>query len=381
MKYDFTTFPDRAGTGSLKWERYSGSDILPLWVADMDFRTAPEITKSLQQRLDHGIFGYTLPHADPIESTISYLKTQHRLNVSKESIVWLPGLVPALNLAARAFCSEGDAVITSTPVYPPFLTAPGNARVPLHAVPLVREEGRWTMDYAAIEAAPSGGTFFLCNPHNPVGTCFKKAEIQRLLEICRQKNWVLCSDEIHCDLVLDSDALHIPTLSLSDSEEDQVISLYAPSKTYNLPGLACAFAVIPNATLRARFKREILGIVTEINCFGYAGCAAAYEKGEPWRQELLKVLRTNREAVYRFFERHRDRIEFFPMEATYLAWFDCRKLPVKNPSRFFEDHGVGLSDGAPFGAPGWLRINFGCPESMLQEGIERMNRALESLES
>ncbi|MBC2600443.1 MalY/PatB family protein [Puniceicoccus vermicola] len=379
MTYDFTTFPDRAKTGSLKWDRYAGKEVLPLWVADMDFRSAPEILTALHERVDHEIFGYTIPHQEPIDAVLSYLKTRHNLEVSAESLVWLPGLVPALNLAARAFCNDGGSVITSTPVYPPFLSAPKNADVPLNAVPLLREGDRWAMDFDQLEKQPAGGTFFLCNPHNPVGTCFPEKDIRRLLELCREKNWILCSDEIHCDLVLDESAKHIPTLTLSDNEKDQVVSLYAPSKTYNLPGLATAFAVIPGTRLRAQFKRQIMGIITEINCFGYAGCAAAYNHGEPWRQELLSVLRTNRDRVYQFFADKSDRVKIFPMEATYLAWFDCGQLPVKDPAQFFEEFGVGLSDGAPFGAPGWLRLNFGCPSATLEEGLKRMQQAFDSL--
>jgi cystathionine beta-lyase len=237
------------------------------------------------------------------------------------------------------------------------------------------------MDFKSLEKVGPGGTFFLCNPHNPVGTCFSEADLRRLLELCRKKDWVLCSDEIHCDLILDDNVHHVPTLTLADSTTDQVAALYAPSKTYNLPGLACAFAVIPNAKLRAQFKREILGIITEINCFGYAGCAAAYNEGEPWRQELLTVLRANRDLLYRFFAAKNQHIAIYPMEATYLAWLDCRKLPVDNPAKFFEDHGVGLSDGKPFGAAGWLRLNFGCPTELLEKGLERIQKALSGLEA
>jgi len=379
MTYDFDNFPDRAGTGSLKWDRYQGRDILPFWVADMDFVSAPEIIDALRERTEHSLFGYTVPHPKPVEAVRNYLSGRHGLEVAAESIVWLPGLVPALNLAARAFCTESIGVKTCTPVYPPFLTAPKNARVPLETAPLIRKDSRWTIDFDGLAALEDGGIFFLCNPHNPVGSCFTETEIETLLDLCREKDWILCSDEIHCDLILDHSVSHVPTLKIPGASDDPVMALYAPSKTWNLPGLACAFAVIPHHGTRARFKREIRGIVTEVNCFGYAGCAAAYDKGEPWRQDLLKVLRRNRDRVYRFFEDKRDRVTLHPMEATYLAWFDCRKLPVDNPASFFEDHGVGLSDGGPFGAPGWLRLNFGCPTWHLDKGLERMQQAFDSI--
>lgn len=379
MDYDFQTFPDRTGTGSLKWDRYGGRDVLPFWVADMDFRSAPEILESLRGRADHGVFGYTVPHEEPIEAVRNYLAERHGVAASPESIVWLPGLVPALNLAARAFGDDSRGVKTCTPVYPPFLSAPANARVPLQTAPLVRDGRRWRMDFDALAGLDDGGIFFLCNPHNPVGACFSREEIERVLSLCREKDWILCSDEIHCDLILDEGVRHVPALPLADPESDPVIALYAPSKTWNLPGLACAYAVIPHRGTRARFKREIQGIVTEVNCFGYAGCAAAYDHGEPWRRALIEVLRANRDRVYEFFADQRDRVTIHPMEATYLAWFDARCLPVEKPADFFEGHGVGLSDGEPFGAPGWLRLNFGCPPQHLEKGLARLQAAFDSL--
>lgn len=378
MKYDFLSFPERRGTGSLKWDRYGGRDVMPLWVADMDFRSAPEILEALEERVRHGVFGYTIPHEEPIEAVRRHLRERHGVEAAAESIVWLPGLVPALNLAARAFGGKGAGVKTCTPVYPPFLTAPANARVGLESAPLVHDGSRWKLDFPALEDFSRGGIFFLCNPHNPVGACFPREDVERLIALAREKDWVLCSDEIHCDLVLDPDIDHVPTLPLA-AAGDQVLALYAPSKTWNLPGLACAYAVIPNRELRTRFRREIQGIVTEINCFGYAGCAAAYGKGEPWRQELLEVLRGNRDQVYRFFSDKTDLFTIHPMEATYLAWIDCRRLPVQDPARFFEEHGVGLSDGEPFGDPGWLRLNFGCPPDWLAAALERMEAAVGSL--
>ncbi len=377
-RYNFETLPNRADTGSLKWDRYSGRDIMPLWVADMDFLSPPEILAALQRRADHGVFGYTIPHDEPVNAVTDYLLARHGLAVEPESIVWLPGLVPALNLAARSFGGD-KGVVTATPVYPPFLTAPANARVPLRSAPLIRHGGRWRLDFEKLSSLEPGGVFFLCNPHNPVGTCFPEAEVSQVLELCREKDWVLCSDEIHCDLVLDDGASHTPTLRLADPEQNQVIALYAPSKTWNLPGLACAFAVIPHKATRARFKREIQGIITEINCFGYAGCSAAYREGEPWRKELIQVLRSNRDRVYRFFADKEDLVTIHPMEATYLAWFDARRLPVKDPALFFEEHGVGLSDGKPFGDPGWLRLNFGCPPDHLEKALGRMQAAFDSL--
>jgi cystathionine beta-lyase len=371
--------PDRAGTGSVKWDRYRGRDILPFWVADMDFTSAPPVLEALRRRVDHGVFGYTQPPAETVEATRDYLRERHGLAVPAEWMVWLPGLVPALNLAARAFGHEGGGVITATPVYPPFLTAPQNARVPLQGISLVRAGNRWTFDWATLEALDDGGLFLLCNPHNPVGTCFRRDELEALRDLARAKDWVICTDEIHCDLILEEEVEHVPFLSLTEPGKDRVLALYSPSKTYNLPGLACAYALLPGEEERVAFRREAAGLITEVNCFGYTGCAAAYRDGEPWRQELLAVLRANRDRVHEVLGRYPDWLTLYPMEATYLAWMDARRLPVDHPARFFEAHGVGLSDGVDFGAPGWLRLNFGCPPGLLEEGLDRMERALASV--
>lgn len=376
MDYDFVSCPDRSGTGSLKWQKYAGGEVLPFWVADMDFRSAPEVLEALLARTRHGVFGYTLPPAETVDAVVDYLRRDHGLAVDPEWLVWLPGLVPALNTAARAYAERDESVMTCVPVYPPFLTAPGNQGRRCLQVPLTVADGRYTFDFEAMEAAvrPDTRVFILCNPHNPVGRVFTRSELEAVVAFCRRHNLVLISDEIHCDLVLDDGARHIPTLALG-GVEDLTVTLMAPSKTYNLPGLACSFVIAPDARLRARFERARRGMVTEVNCFGYTGCAAAFRHGEPWRQALLKVLRTNRDRVYAFAQDEMPELGILPMEATYLAWFDVRPLGLRRPDTHFEQHGIGLSDGGAFGTPGFLRLNFGCPPAQLQEGLSRMKRA------
>lgn len=371
--YDFATPVERRGSGSLKWQKYEDRDILPLWVADMDFPSPPEVVAALESMARRGVFGYTVPYPSVRESVVEYLARAHGVEIDPAWIVWLPGLVPALNLACHAFSESGDAVMTATPVYPPFLTAPVNARRGLQAVPLIREQNCWTFDQAGMEEAVTAETriFILCNPHNPVGRVFSRAELEWLADFCERHDLILISDEIHCDLILD-DQSHVCGLALGEGWRERIISLFAPSKTYNLPGLACAFGVIPSRTLRARFERATRGIFTEVNIFGYAGCEAAYRQGEPWRQALLKQLRQNRQTVYEFFARNFPQLPLYPMEATYLAWFDARPLGIENPTAGFEAVGVGLSDGTAFGAPGWLRLNFGCPPTTLKEALARM---------
>jgi len=380
IQYDFDTIPDRRNTGSLKWDKYRDSDILPLWVADMDFRAAPEITAALQKRLDHGIFGYTIPYEGPVEAVVRYLEQTHQYTIRDSWLNFLPGLVPAINLCVHAFTKTGDSVMTATPVYPPFLTAPDYAGRELIKVPLCLDtQDRWTFDFEAMESAiqPNTRLLILCSPHNPVGRVFSQAELTTLADFCERHDLILISDEIHCDLVFDPAVSHTVTATLDPSIAQRTITLMAPSKTYNLPGLACAFSVIENAQLRSRFRNAIRGIITEVNCFGYAGCEAAYKLGEPWRQQLLAYLRKNYALVFDFLKSEIPEIRFRKMDATYLAWLDVSALDLENPAKFFEEHGVGLSDGLPFNGSGHVRLNFGCPRERLQEGLARMKKAVD----
>lgn len=380
-RYDFDTPVSRLGTGSLKWDKYADRDVLPFWVADMDFKSAPEIIEALHSRVDHGVFGYTKPYASVVGSTLDYLSERHAVKVGAEDLEWLPGLVPALNVAARAFGSEGASILSCTPVYPPFLTAPGNQHKQLVTAPLVWRDGTWAFDFEAMEAAltPETSMFILCNPHNPVGRSFSRAELLELADFCMKHDLVLCSDEIHCDLILDSDIEHVAMGSLDHPIRERLVSLFSPSKTYNLPGLACSYAVIEDVRLRRQFQRAALGTITEVNAFGYAGCEAAYRFGEAWRLELLKVLRANRDALYTAVEPFFEKVVMRPMQATYLAWLDMRGVDAANVAAHFEAHGIGLSDGAPFGNPGHLRFNFGCPPVSMSEGLKRLVQGLEAV--
>lgn len=377
--YNFDSCPDRTGYGSLKWDKYKGKDILPLWVADMDFTSAPEILSALQARLDHGVFGYTVPFDAPVEAVLNYLQRQHNYEAKASWLNFLPGLVPAINLCCHAFTEPGDSVMTATPVYPPFLSAPDYANRELIKAPLcLNEDDVWTLDFEAMEALvkPNTKVFVLCSPHNPVGRVYTREELTKMADFCERHDLILISDEIHCDLVFDDDAKHIVTATLSEQIAKRTVTLMAPSKTYNLPGLACAFSVIEDSKLRLQFQKTIRGIITEVNCFGYAGCEAAYNHGEPWRQALLAYLKSNYDLLFKFIKEQMPDITFRPMESTYLAWFDVSKLELDNPVRFFEDHGVGLSDGIPFDGHQHVRLNFGCPQSRLIEGLEKMKAAL-----
>jgi cystathionine beta-lyase len=380
MTFDFDTAPDRHETDSLKWARYQGTDIIPLWVADMDFRSPEPIIEALHRRVDHGVFGYARPSDELVQVVIERMARMYQWRIEPSWIVWLPGAVPALHLACRAFGEDGDEVLTFTPIYPPFLTAPSLSRKELVTIPLRREKSLYTFDLEAFQRAisPRSRVLLLCNPHNPVGRRYEHEELQRIADLCVARDIILCSDEIHCDLILDG-GRHIPAATLSPEVADRTITLMAPSKTFNVPGLNCAFAIIQNENLRTKFKRAREGIVPGTNALGFAACLAAYRDCEPWRLVLLDYLRANKDIVYRFVNEQIPRLSMDDVQATYLAWIDATKLGLSHPKRFFEQAGVELFDGRHFGGPGHVRLNFACPRALLLEALDRMKRAVMTL--
>jgi len=373
--FDFDTVIDRTDTGSEKWDRYAGRDIIPLWVADMDFRSPPTIIKALHRRIEHGVFGYTAPPATLIEAVLEMLRNEYDWQVLPEWLVWLPGLVSGINVACRAVGVDGDAIATFIPVYPPFLSAPALARRQLITVPLKSTDTGWGLDLDLLESAITDRTrlLMLCSPHNPVGRVWSMQELTAVAQLAERHNLVVCSDEIHSGLVLDQGKRHIPLASLSPDIARRTITLQAASKTYNIPGLGCSFAVIPDKELRSAFRATMNGIVPHINILGYTATEAAYRYGESWRQALLAYLRQNRDLVFEAV-REVDGLLTWPVEATYLAWIDARGLGVDEPVGLFEKLGVGLSDGAPFGSPGFLRLNFGGPQTVLKQALARMKQ-------
>ena len=382
MTFDFDTVIERRGTDSQKWQKYAGRDILPLWVADMDFLSPPAVTAAVHERANHGVFGYARPVKASVDAFVAALASRYGWQIDPAWIVWLPGLVVGLNVTSQAFAAPGDEVLTLTPIYPPFMSAPKNSGRVSVQVPLVLDTGarRWEIDWAALEQAvtPRTKLFILCNPHNPVARVWRRAELVRLGEFCVRHNLVLCSDEIHCDLILD-DLPHVPTALLGEEIARRTITLMAPSKTYNMPGLGISIAIIPDAGLRAQFNRAAAGIVAEVNALAYTACEAAYRDCEPWRQDLLAYLRSNRDYLLDFVARELPGVKVeAPIEATYLAWLNVSALNLADPIAHFEAHGVGLSDGAFFGVTrgSHVRLNFGCPRATLTEALARMKRAV-----
>jgi cystathionine beta-lyase len=375
--HDFTSPVDRHGTWSLKWDRFAGRDVIPMWVADMDFRTAPEVIATMREGVDHGIFGYVEPGPEVIEAIIARLDASYGWAPQPDWFVWMPGLVSGLNVVCRAVGEPGDDVLTGVPIYPPFLSAPLNANRRCVRVPLSEDDGRWRFPSEALAAAagPRSRLFLLCNPHNPVGRAYTRDELAALADVCAQRDLVVCSDEIHCGLVLDPSRTHVPFASLDADTARRTITLMAASKTFNLPGLGTAFALIADANLRHRVLQVMKGIIHRPTGFGVRATYAAYRDGEPWRLALLDALRENlRTVIQRVGAMPGLRVA--PVEATYLAWIDCRDSGLADPVATFEAAGVGLYDGADFGAPGFVRLNFGCPPAMLDEALTRMARAV-----
>jgi len=376
---DFDIPVERRHTESLKWEQYRNKDIIPLWVADMDFRSPPAVIQALSSRIEHGVFGYGAAPQALTGVVCEMLARRYNWQVEPEYIVWLPGLVCGLNVACRSIGAEHDEVITLVPIYPPFLTAPKNSGRKLVTVPLVTAENRWVIDFEELEKSitPQTGLLLFCNPHNPVGRVFKRSELAELAAICNKYDIVICSDEIHCGLILYRDKVHVPTATLAPEIADRTITLMAPSKTFNTPGLGCAFAVISNRKLRKQFKNAMAGIVPMPNALGYAATMAAFSECADWHEALLNYLRANLETVSGAIQQMPS-LSIAPVEATYLAWIDMRNSGLKNPVKFFEEAGVGLQDGIEFDGPGFARLNFGCPRKLLRKALDRMKAAMDN---
>ena len=376
---NFDTPVARRGTGSLKWDRRA--DLDPYWVADMDFTSAPEIIDAIRSRVDHGVFGYAVPHASLVETLQEYLERRIGVTTPASQIVHLGGLVPALSLAARAFGKPGDGLMTTTPVYPPFLGIHDDASMELLTTDHIEVDGRWTMNWEAMEAQVTKKTklFVLSNPQNPLGSVYTKEEMIQLGSFCEKHDLILLSDEIHCDLILnEARTPHFSALNLPEPLRDRTITLLSPSKTYNIAGLGYAFAVIPNDSIRRRFESARGHTLPEINCIAYYAAEAAYRHGESWRQDLLAYLRTNKKLLTKTLREKVPGVKVPDIEATYLAWIDCRDLDVAQPIQKAEAAGLFLSDGAFFGHGRCIRMNFGTQTARLEKALNTLVGALQS---
>lgn len=383
---DFAVIPDRRASDSIKWHVYA-SDVIPMWVADMDFLSPQPVIQALQRRVSHGIFGYSEEPVEFRELLVQRLDEKYRWKIEPDDIVFLPGVVLGFNLACHAFTEPGDAYLIQTPVYGPFFNVAQNTGLECKEVELIRsKENRYSIDFDAFKNALDHQTrlFLMCNPHNPVGRVFTREELIRMAQICLENDVVICSDEIHCDLVY-SGAQHIPIASLTSEIANKTVTLMAPSKTYNIAGLDCSFAIIQNPELRTQFLQARKGLVGGVNLLGMTAALAAFRDGQPWLDAVLTFLEKNRDFLYEFVH---DRLPGMKMplpEATYLAWLDCSGIGIEEePSKFFlENARVAMNNGGWFGKPGkgFVRLNFGCPRPQLENALLRMEKSLQSLRS
>ena len=369
MTPDFDAAVDRANSWSIRWERYAGRDVIPLWVADSDFRAPQAVLDAMAERLAHGVLGYTEPPQELREAIVERLARLYDWRIDPSWIVFLPGVVPGLHLAARRL-PPGHALVPN-PVYQHLKRAPQVAGRALTEVPLALQQGRWVWDEDALKASMRNDTalLFLCNPQNPGGTVFTRAELLRLAEATGDA--LIVSDEIHCDLLLEPGRQHVPIASLAPELSRRCVTLMSPNKAFNVPAAGCAFAIAENARLRSAMAEEVQAhVLPSPSVFGYVAALAAYRGGDPWLRAQLDYLRANRDLV-----EARIGLPMAHVEATYLAWIDCSPLGVDDPWRFFLDRGVALTPGAQFGDARFVRLNFGTQRARLEEALRRISAA------
>jgi cystathionine beta-lyase len=372
---NFSDKPDRKASKAYKWEKYIGTGILPMWIADTEFRCAEPILKALHKRIEDGLLGYTLPahDTDAINAIVNWCEKQYNWQVDPKWIVWTPGVVPAFNVAIQACCVAGDTVIMQTPNYPPLLAAPGINGLNRACVPTIEVDGRWTIDFNALESAaadPKATIFIMCNPMNPVGSVLTQAELDRVASICRKHEVMLCSDEIHCDLILD-DVNHLPAGAHKELSEHS-ITLMAASKTFNVAGLGTSFAIIPNTALRTAFNKSARGIVPWVTVTGLTATNAAFRLCDDWHKAQLDYLKDNRDYLVSEINKIPGLRAISPA-ATFLLWVDASGLNVSNTQNWCEEKGIGPSPGRDFGEKDFFRLNFGCSRDYLVEAITKLS--------
>jgi len=381
MTYNFDEIIDRRHSDSTKWNIYP-EDVLPLWTADMDFRVPPPVVEALSARAEHGVFGYCTEPEELRTLLVDRLARLYRWRVRPEDILLQTGVLMAFQQVCAVAASPSDGVLIQPPVYPPIYGAPADTGSIHQEAPLRRlPDGTYDIDFDAFEAAITDRTrvFILCNPHNPVGRVFTRAELERLADICLRHNILICSDDIHCDL-LSPGMTHVPIASIAPEIARRTVTLMAPSKTFNIAGLRCSFAVVQDPDLRKRLTKPSVRDFSDVNNFGLAAAIAAYRDGQPWLDEVLAYLDGNRTALVEFVRREMPRILVSAPESTYLAWLDCRDAGIPgSPCQFFLDRArVALSDGPAFGTggEGFVRLNFGCSRATLMEALRRMSAAM-----
>ena len=377
-QYDFDEVVDRANTASMKWDRYNkdgGKDVLPLWVGDTDFKAAPEIHEAIRDRLAHGVLGYTSPPESLKQIIVERLAQRGDWHIDPDWLVFLPGLVPALFIACHGLSEPQSSVAIPASIYGPFRAAARRTGRRILPVPLVDKNRRPVLTAAELKRTMQLDTRLLlfCNPQNPGGTAYTRGELQELAELCRERDLIVCSDEIHCDLIFEGKHTHLA--SLSDDMAQRTVTLLSPSKTFNIAGLACGFAVIANPELRERFKAAAHAAVSSVSLLSYTATEAAYRHGEHWHAQMLAYLAANRDWLHGQLC-GLPGVQAVAPQATFFAWLDLRSTGIEQVGEHFERFGLGLSDGPEFGSPGWVRLNFGTRRALLEEAVQRFKKAL-----
>jgi cystathionine beta-lyase len=391
MRYDFDKVIERKGTHSSKWDSvkalFGSDDVLPMWVADMDFRIPQPIIDALTERIAHPIFGYTRVSTGAIGAVVQRLESKYGWKVAPEAVIITPGVVPSVNVAVKAFAGEGGAVVVQSPAYPPFWAVGPNNKVRT-VTNLLRFDGeRYEMDFEALErdfAETGAKAFILCSPHNPVGRVWTREELLKAGEIALKAGAVVISDEIHCELVYKGQK-HIPFASVSPEFEANTITCLAASKTFNIPGMHCSVTIIPDEDLRKRFYEARAGIQGAPDFLAVIAMEAAFRHGDEWLEQVLDYIEGNLEFALEYFRERIPAIKPVRPEGTYLVWLDCRGLGIADPKelqKFFNEKAkVGMNAGYTFGpgGEGFMRMNIACPRSLLQEGLRRIEEAVREL--
>lgn len=390
MNYGFDEIIDRRNSDSVKWsnleDEYRDKDILPMWIADMDFKSSPQIIEALKDRVEHGVFGYNYMGDSFYEAAINWIKDEHGWDIKKEWIVFTPGVVPGLSMSIRRFTKEGDKVLIQPPVYPPFYEVlKGNNRV-LSENPIIYDGDKFVMDYEDLKSKLDIDTklMILCNPHNPVGRVWTKEELKELGDMLIKNKTIIISDEIHGDLTLKG-VVQTPIASISKEFEQNTITFMAPSKTFNIAGLKASIAIIPNEDLRREYQAEIETLhIAKPNIFGQIGLEVAYNTGRPWLEKAMEYIEENIDYTVRYIEENIPEIKAYKPDGTYLLWLDFTgldKTPDEINEALINKGKVLLNDGRTYGTggEGFFRLNIATPKSNLKEGLKRIKIAIDSL--
>ena len=385
MQPDFTASLNRKGVASLKWQRYENQDVIPMWVADMDL-SAPEAAKqALHQAVDLGALGYGEVPASLDEAFLAWCQQNYAWQPEKDWLVWLPGVVPGFNFAVQALTSPQDQLFGQTPVYPPLRLlgqVRGRKQHSLPLLPSTTEPSGWSLQLERWAEAldPATRVLLLCNPQNPTGRIYTATELEQLAQLAEEKQLLVISDEIWADLLLEPAARHLPYAAVNEAAAQHSITLMAPSKTFNLAGLSCAVALVPNPELRQALRKAMRGLAPDMNYLGLLAAEAAWREGGAWLDALKQHLNANLDCLEAWLQDpaypRRQLIGYRRPQATFVAWLDVSGLGLDNPYQAFLDAGVALSPGEAFGDDRYLRLNFGCPRAQLQEALRRMHQVV-----